>query len=281
MKSGAILSPGTQTCRRGTAQTAALHGAGLPTPCLQLAAMTAPAPGPAPEHPAAPLAQPALWALLPCAGSGARAGGALPKQYQHVAGARLVDHTLRALAQVQRLRGGLVVTAADDPHWRDAALPSARFWRQACGGETRAASVFNGLHALLAAGAAAHDWVLVHDVARCLVRPADIDRLIDAALDDEVGALLACPLADTLKVAQGERAVQTLPRADKWLAQTPQMFRIGLLCQALEAAGAAVTDEASAVEHLGLAPRLVAGPASNFKVTYPEDFALADALLRR
>lgn len=193
----------------------------------------------------------------------------------------MVAHTLRALAQVQRLHAGVVVISPDDPHWDDAVLPSRRFWPQTCGGASRAASVFNGLHALLAAGAAAHDWVLVHDVARCLVRPADIERLIAAAWDDEVGALLALPLADTLKVAQDGRVVQTLARADKWLAQTPQMFRIGLLCQALEAAGPTVTDEASAVEQLGLAPRLVAGPASNFKVTYPEDFAVAAALLEK
>jgi len=122
----------------------------------------------------------------------------------------------------------------------------------------------------------------VHDAARCLVTPAQIQALMDACLGDAVGGLLALPLADTLKVEVDGRVSHTLERAHKWLAQTPQMFRFGALAQALEAAaaqGAPVTDEASAMEAQGLAPRLVAGSAHNFKITYPQDFSLAEAVL--
>lgn len=231
-----------------------------------------------------------LWAFVPCAGVGARAvaQGArpdLPKQYQSVAGQPLVLHTLAALAGVKRLAGTLVGVAAGDAFFRQLApLPPPAWSVAPCGGPTRADTVLGGLAELSAQGAADTDWVLVHDGARCLLTPAMVDRLIDACLDDPVGGLLALPLPDTLKSARAEggvaRVAQTLERSDKWLAQTPQMFRLGLLRQALAALGAAATDEASAIEALGLAPRLVAGSAQNFKVTYPEDFALAEAVLQ-
>lgn len=131
----------------------------------------------------------------------------------------------------------------------------------------------------MAQGAVAHDWVLVHDAARCLVTPAQINALIDACQGDAVGGLLALKLPDTLKREQGGRVAATVDRSDKWLAQTPQMFRLGDLQTALHAAGEAVTDEASAMEFMGQAPLLVEGSAQNFKVTYPQDFALAQAVL--
>ena len=128
------------------------------------------------------------------------------------------------------------------------------------------------------------DWVLVHDAARCLVTPALVDRLIDACLDDPVGGLLALPLPDTLKTEEQGRVSRTVDRAHKWLAQTPQMFRLGALHAALDATRAhgfaGVTDEASAMELAGQKPLLVPGSAQNFKVTYPEDFAMAEAILR-
>ncbi|HZF79795.1 MAG TPA: 2-C-methyl-D-erythritol 4-phosphate cytidylyltransferase, partial [Rubrivivax sp.] len=124
------------------------------------------------------------------------------------------------------------------------------------------------------------DWVLVHDAARCLVRPGWIDALIDACLADAVGGLLALPLADTLKQAVNGRVAATLDRTAKWQAQTPQMFRWGLLHEALGRADEAVTDEASAVEALGHAPLLVPGALENFKLTFPSDFVLAERLLR-
>jgi 2-C-methyl-D-erythritol 4-phosphate cytidylyltransferase len=147
-------------------------------------------------------------------------------------------------------------------------------------GATRAQSVANGLRELRRVGAVDNDWVLVHDAARCLITPDLINRLIDACVSDEVGGLLAHPLPDTLKVEAEGRAVQTIERAHKWLAQTPQMFRLGVLRHALEGAGDTATDEASAVEKLGLKPLLVEAGAHNFKVTYPDDFAMAEAVLK-
>ena len=228
-----------------------------------------------------------LYALVPCAGSGQRAGTAVPKQYQPVAGRAVVAHTLAALAAVPELAATLVVLAADDTRFR-AAVPGfegERGWVAPVGGATRAASVAAGLQALRARGATADDWVLVHDAARCLLRPQWVRQLVQACAGDPVGGLLAMPLADTLKQAGAlapdgaERIAQTVPRQGKWLAQTPQMFRLGLLQRALAAAGDAVTDEAGAVEALGLAPRLVPGPLENFKLTWPADFALAERLL--
>ncbi len=219
-----------------------------------------------------------LWALIPCAGTGSRAGADGPKQYQLVAGRPLVLHTLAAFAAVRRLAGVQIVVSSGDTFWLS--YTDATVFVAPCGGLTRAESVLNGLTALQARGAQTQDWVLVHDAARCLITPQQIDTLIDACLDDPVGGLLALPLPDTLKQEAGGRVAQTLERADKWLAQTPQMFRLGELQQALQAAGSAVTDESSAMEFVGKAPRLVAGSAQNFKVTYPQDFALAQAILQ-
>ena len=233
---------------------------------------------------------PRFFALIPCAGQGTRAirdnteqdaGAPLPKQYQLIAGTPMVQHTLQAFAQVARIASCLVVIAPDD-----------RFFSQhvpvacdvvPCGGASRAASVLNGLGQLARAGAEPDDWVLVHDAARCLITPTLIDQLIDACHSDPVGGLLAQPVPDTLKQGQDGRVLATVERTGKWLAQTPQMFRLGALTQALKMAetmGETVTDEASAMEAVGLTPKLVCGSAQNFKVTYPEDFVLAEALIK-
>ncbi len=201
----------------------------------------------------------------------------------------MVLHTLAAFATTPGIDGVVVVVAPGDDFFdnldltltmRGAALHVAQ-----CGGATRAQSVLNGLSAVVALGGLPHDWALVHDAARCLITPAQIRALIDACHGDEVGGLLAHRLADTLK---GEvlttdtfaRVAHTVDRSDKWLAQTPQMFRIGTLQLAMSHAGNAVTDESSAMEAMGLKPKLVPGSAQNFKVTYPEDFSLAEAVLR-
>ena len=206
------------------------------------------------------------------------ASSPLPKQYHSVAGQPMVLHTLAAFAGVTRLLGTLVAVAQGD-HFLDAHTHSS-FFVVECGGPTRADTVLGGLRALLVRGALPGDWVLVHDAARCLVTGSQIDALMDQCASDTVGGLLAHKLADTLKAETQGRVSATVPRADKWLAQTPQMFRIGMLSQALESAGAEVTDESSAIEALGLQPQLVPGSAQNFKVTYPEDFALAEAILQ-
>lgn len=222
-----------------------------------------------------------LYALLPCAGTGSRAGTAGPKQYEPLLGMPLVLHTLAAFQAVPRLERVLLVLSPGD---RFLTVDDPRVVLARCGGGTRAHSVFNGLQALLNAGADAADWVLVHDAARCLVTPAQIEALIKACLPDPVGGLLALKLPDTLKTEQQGRAAGTVDRSDKWLAQTPQMFRIGALQAALAARAPggfnSVTDEASAMELAGLSPLLVPGSAQNVKVTYPEDFALAEAVLR-
>jgi 2-C-methyl-D-erythritol 4-phosphate cytidylyltransferase len=232
-----------------------------------------------------PMPAPRCFALVPCAGSGQRAGTAGPKQYAVLAGRPVVAHTLAALDDVEALAATLVVLAPDDTLFETAvpAFAGPRACVARVGGATRAASVTAGLAELRRRGAADADWVLVHDAARCLLQAAWVRRLIDACAGDEVGGLLALPLADTLKQAAPQagapRAASTVPRAEKWLAQTPQMFRLSLLERALAAAGEVVTDESSAVEALGLAPLLVPGDAENLKLTWPADFALAERLL--
>ena len=218
-----------------------------------------------------------FFALIPCAGHGSRAGTSGPKQYEPIAGKPMVMHTLAAFAAVKRIARTLVVVTQGDGFFSRNFAPVTA---APCGGETRAISVANGLHELRKLGADSGDWVLVHDAARCLITPEQIDVLIDACVDDDVGGLLAQKLTDTLKTDKGGRVEQTLSRDDKWLAQTPQMFRIGRLLEALEQAGDAVTDEAGAMEAVGQRPLLVAGGSQNIKVTYPDDFALAEAVLK-
>jgi 2-C-methyl-D-erythritol 4-phosphate cytidylyltransferase len=224
--------------------------------------------------------KPRIFALIPCGGVGSRSGEGLPKQYREIAGLPMVAHTLAAFAAVPRVERTAVVIAPDDALFGNhVKLPNATFFIADRAGNTRAITVFQGLNALLEQGASASDWVLVHDAARCLITPEQINAVIDACVGDEVGGLMALKLPDTLKQEREGRASGTVDRADKWLAQTPQMFRMGLLSEALQKAGAAVTDEASALEAMGLAPKLIPGSAQNFKVTYPEDFALAEAVL--
>lgn len=224
---------------------------------------------------------PRCFALVPAAGIGERSGAGMPKQYVEIAGRPMLAHTLAALAAVPRLAQTLVVLSPDDDRF-EAAMPGCAAWVARVGGASRAESVLGGLAELRRRGAGDDDWVLVHDAARCLLQPAWVDGLIDACLPDPVGGLLAQPVADTLKAGDaGGRVTATVDRRDKWAAQTPQMFRIALVERALAAMGAAATDEASAVEGLGLAPRLVRASMANFKVTWPEDFALAAAWLHQ
>ncbi len=238
----------------------------------------------------ASLASPLCYALVPCAGVGVRSGADSPKQYVLVAGQSVVAHTLNTLHAVRSISATLVVLAPDDQLFESLVnLPEsvrASVWLSDCGGSTRVRSVMGGLMALRARGAQDQDWVLVHDAARCLLRTAWVDRLIEACWDDKVGGLLALPLSDTLKQAHQTpaRSAHTCEREGKWLAQTPQMFRLGLLERALQRvlgsdAEAHITDEASAIEKMGLSPLLVPGDWENFKLTWPSDFALAQRLL--
>ncbi len=221
-----------------------------------------------------------LFGLIPAAGLGSRMGGDVPKQYAPLAGRAMLEHAIDALLADARIERVLVVVAPDDVRHRRLAC-GARVEFVAAGGASRAESVRNGL-ARLAMRASADDWVIVHDAARpCLARD-ELGALIDALADDPVGGLLAVPIADTLKRADGGRVAQTIERAGLWRALTPQMFRLGVLDDALERVGdlASITDESSAVERIGHAPRLVPGRASNVKVTRPDDVPLAEAILR-
>jgi 2-C-methyl-D-erythritol 4-phosphate cytidylyltransferase len=220
-------------------------------------------------------------ALIPAAGSGTRMGGERPKQYLCLDGRPLIAHTLAALARAARIDRLVVVLAPGDREWdrHDWSPWAARLDVLRCGGATRAETVLNGLQAM-AGWCGDDDWVLVHDAARpCLPAPA-LERLLDLAREDAVGGLLAVPVADTLKRARADGRVEaTVPRAGLWQAQTPQMFRHGLLRDALRQAGGDMTDEASAIERLGLHPRLVECDSRNLKITYPQDLRLASLIL--
>jgi 2-C-methyl-D-erythritol 4-phosphate cytidylyltransferase len=225
------------------------------------------------------LSLPRLHALIPAAGSGARYGGDLPKQYLALGGATMLEHAIAALRADVRIDRVLVVVAPDDARI-DALRLDARVRIARVGGASRAASVRAGLDALRDL-AADDDWVLVHDAARPCLSSRDLAALIDQVAADAVGGLLAQPLADTLKRGQGGRVAATLDRSGLWRAATPQMFRIGLLRRALDAPGVleTATDEASAIEQIGLAPLLVACQATNLKVTTADDLPLACAIL--
>lgn len=218
-------------------------------------------------------------ALVPAAGSGSRIGGSLPKQYLSLLGRPLIEYTLRALTAHPRIEKVFVVLSPDDAGWDELGIAFEKLVVLRCGGEARAQSVANGLKAM-AGEISADDWVLVHDAARPCLRAGHIDRMLAELADDPVGGILAVPVADTLKRSGPEqRIVETVPREGLWQAQTPQMFRHGLLLKALELAGSGVTDEASAIEQMGLQPKLVEGDARNLKVTYPRDLALAALIL--
>ncbi len=226
-----------------------------------------------------------LFALIPAAGAGSRMLGGAPKQYQRLAGKPMLWHALRSLDNA-RIETLFVVLAKDDRAFGalDWSAFEGRLEPLYCGGATRAESVHNGLIAAMA-GIDADDWVLVHDAARPCLPRADLERLIVECEGDAIGGILALPVAETVKrVAKDEagvaRVAKSEDRSQLWLAQTPQMFRVGLLAQALHGAKGEVTDEASAIEQLGLQPRLVAGSRRNIKVTYPEDLAIAEAILQ-
>ncbi|GHB25504.1 2-C-methyl-D-erythritol 4-phosphate cytidylyltransferase [Salinicola rhizosphaerae] len=222
-----------------------------------------------------------LWLVVPAAGRGRRMQADRPKQYLPLAGRSVLELTLQRLHQAFP-DAELRLCLDSDDAWFDAdCVPFSR-WQRVDGGQERVETVRRALTAL-EEEAAADDWVLVHDAARPCVPVADLQAL-HAALDDEaIGVLLAAPAADTMKRADERgRVSHTESRDDLWHALTPQAFRFDLLRQALDAAlatGAAVTDEASAIEAMGLSPRLVRGSRHNLKITHPEDLAMAANIL--
>jgi 2-C-methyl-D-erythritol 4-phosphate cytidylyltransferase len=226
------------------------------------------------------------YAIIPAAGSGSRLGAEIPKQYLNIMGKPLLWHVLDVFCRAPQIARVWVVLSPDDAFWLEWQSLWQAFGERLkilfCGGASRAESVRNALSAV-GGTVLPDDWVLVHDAARPCLAPATLERLVATLADDAVGGLLAAPLADTLKrgnVSQGAMHVlETLPRAGLWQAQTPQMFRYGLLHAALTA-HSGVTDEAGAMEAAGFAPRLVESDMSNLKVTYPADLALAEWILR-
>ena len=225
-----------------------------------------------------------LWAVVPAAGVGRRMGASTPKQYLDLAGRTVIEHTLDVLLGEARIAAVMVALDPEDAHWPR--LPVARHPRvqRVEGGRERCHSVLSALD-LLWDMAAPEDRVLVHDAARPCLRPADLDRLIGELADDPVGGILAVPVRDTMKRADPDGRIEaTLDRGRLWHAYTPQLFRLSALREALRdaiAAGDLVTDEASAMERMGLAPRLVEGHADNLKITRPEDLELARFYLDR
>lgn len=221
------------------------------------------------------------WCVVPAAGSGSRMGGELPKQYQPIAGKPMLRHTLDALLSHPRIAGVVVALAVDDRHWRELGFDGDSRVKAISGGASRADSVLAGL-AALAESVGDDGLVLVHDAARPCLEQHDVDRLI-AAAEESGGAILAAPLGDTLKRADGRGNIaETLPRANRWRALTPQAFRRGQLTAALEAAGrdgVEVTDESMAMERAGHPVALVEGNASNIKLTTPADRSMAAFLL--
>lgn len=218
---------------------------------------------------------PPFWVVIPAAGIGSRMRADRPKQYLQLAGRTILEHTLDCFLDHPRLKGLVLSLAADDPFWP--ALPCATDLRiqRVEGGAERADSVLAGLLRLVELGAQEGDWVLVHDAARPNLARSDLDRLLAELADDPVGGLLAVPARDTLKrIGADGRVAETVDRSLIWQAYTPQMFRFAALHRALAdalVAGVAVTDEASALEWAGQAPKLVEGRADNLKITRPED----------
>ncbi|MGP1717457.1 MAG: 2-C-methyl-D-erythritol 4-phosphate cytidylyltransferase [Methylophilus sp.] len=219
--------------------------------------------------------------LIPSAGHGARMQSETPKQYLMLNGKPILQHAIDIFEATQQINSIVIVVAENDAFWQPSLLSHCKKTRvMHCGGETRAASVLNGLQSMSDI-VAADDWILVHDAARPGIDPTMIARLIDAISANEIGGLLALPLADTLKRADAHGAIdETIPRQRLWQAQTPQMFRHAELQQALSMhLQRQPTDEAQAMEWMGHKPKLVLGDLKNMKVTYPHDLTVVAALM--
>lgn len=224
----------------------------------------------------------AIWAILPAAGIGRRMGSNTPKQYLDLNGVPVIAHSLQKLVSIPAIRKIVVVLHPEDVHFSTLQLPNSEKIVVTPGGAERFQSVLNGL-LYLAGIASDDDWVLVHDAVRPCVRAADIQLLIDQLAQHSVGGLLGFPVVDTLKqVNDRDEVEQTADRSRYWHAQTPQMFRYGLLVKALRdliARSLEVTDEAGAIERLGLHPQMVTGHRDNIKITHVADLGMASTIL--
>jgi len=220
--------------------------------------------------------------IIPAAGAGNRMATAIPKQYLPLCGKPMVSHSIQTFFACPRIATINLALSVEDYFWRSLTLDSnSRLNLHYTGGDTRSQTVLNTLEAMRPQ-VAEDDWILVHDAARPGLTASLLDHLLDTLENDAVGGLLALPLADTLKQSNADSRVQnTIPREGLWQAQTPQMFRFGLLQNALASFNGAPTDEAQAVEALGLQPKLVVGSLRNMKITYPQDLALMEVLMQK
>jgi 2-C-methyl-D-erythritol 4-phosphate cytidylyltransferase len=218
------------------------------------------------------------WAVIPAAGAGKRMGGDRPKQYLHIAGKTVLEHSLDRLLNCPEINGAIVAISSGDEYWEDLNYQHEKSVLLATGGKERSDSVLNALHEL-SQTADDNDWVLVHDAARPCVRQEDIHKLIQSCKNHSVGGILAVPVKDTIKKSNSITEIcETVDRSNLWQAQTPQMFRLGSLRDALSealVAGVKITDDASAMEWVGHQPLLVEGHADNIKITRQEDVNLA------
>lgn len=230
------------------------------------------------------------WAVVPAAGVGKRMGADIPKQYLKLLNKTVIEHSCQRLLDHEKISGIVVALGEDDEYWSDIKLQSNKPVVRVNGGEERCHSVLNALHELVLMhergenNVQLHDWVLVHDAARPCLRNSDIDKLIDNLTHHPVGGLLALPVRDTMKRQAADQTVaETVDRDGLWQAQTPQMFPLELLKQAIDEAIASdflITDESSAIEYMGLQPLLVEGHEDNIKITRQPDLNLADIYLK-
>lgn len=219
--------------------------------------------------------------IIPAAGSGSRMAADAPKQYLNLLAKPLIQHVLEVFEAAKKISSIHIILSADDRHWSGVKLnANSKCQVHYCGGDTRADTVLNGLLAITQQ-VSDDDWVLVHDAARPGLTNQLLSHLLTTLENDAVGGLLALPLADTLKRADAQQRVSaTVPRADLWQAQTPQMFRYAMLKEALSKFNGSPTDEAEAIEALGFKPSLVNGELRNLKITYAQDLAVVSALMQ-
>lgn len=222
------------------------------------------------------------WAIVPAAGSGQRFSAELAKQFHSIGDKLVADHTLSRLLSISKINKILVPCDISAEHWQQVSAVEDQRVELIAGGAERVYSVLNGLRAL-SDSAASDDWVLVHDMARPCITSGDINKLIEQLAGHKVGGILAAPISDTLKKTTSQRAIEkTLDRSDYRGAQTPQMFRYGLLVKALEAMleeQQVPTDEASAIEYLGEQAIIIEGRRDNIKITHREDLIIAQAIM--
>ncbi len=224
-----------------------------------------------------------VWALVPAAGVGKRMAADRPKQYLPLGDCTVLKHTLQRLMASQLYAGIVVALSPEDEYWPSLCLSDTEQVYRVAGGRERADSVLSGLDFIALLGSV-DDWVMVHDAARPCVTETDLRRLVEEVGNDPVGGILALPVHDTLKDVESNRIQSTVDRSRVWRALTPQMFRLGLLRDALREASRndrRVTDEASAIELKGLRPLIVEGRPDNIKITRPEDLPLASYYLEQ